>query len=92
MANLRLVRFDDGSLGLQGTGDPGHRTADFSLYEIGGEGGDPYQISRGRKWEVVPEVEAREYDPDDTDTFWLAQQAIVAQCRAAGISLPEYVD
>lgn len=89
MATLNLVRFDNGNLGLQAIGQPS-RNADFSLYDLDGEGGDPFAFG-GAEWTLVAGVAPQEFYADESDTFWVAQQAILDACRAAGISLPDYV-
>ena len=77
-------------LGLQGTGDPS-QNADFSLFDLDGEGGDPFAFGN-REWEIVAGVDLEEYDPQDSDSFWTAQQAVIDSAREAGIELPDYVD
>lgn len=89
MAILNLVRFDDGSLALQGVGDPSSN-ADFSLFDLDGEGGDPYAFGN-RTWAVVEGVPSTDYDADDRDSFWAAQQDVIDSAREAGIELPDYV-
>lgn len=88
MATLNLVRDTEGNLFLQGTGDPS-QNAGFSLFDVDGEGGDPFAWGN-REWTVVPNVASAEYDPEDSDTFWSAQQAVVESARAAGVELPDY--
>ncbi len=90
MAELNLVRTDTGDYLLQGTGDRS-QNADFSLFDLDGEGGDPFALGCA-EWEIISEIAAREYDPADHDSFWTAQQAIVANARRLGMSLPDYVD
>jgi len=81
MATLRLCKFENGELVLQGDGDPS-QNADFSLYDLDGEGGDPFAFGN-REWEIVEGVPGVEYDPQDSDTFWAAveqiEQAIAAK-------------
>ena len=89
MATLHLVRFENGDLALQGTGDRSPN-ANLSLFDVDGEGGDPFAFGN-REWEIVAGVESSEYDPADTDSFWSAQQAVIDSARQAGIELPDYV-
>lgn len=89
MATLHLVRFGDGTLALQGTGDPS-QNADFSLYDLDGDGGDPFAFGN-QEWEIVDNVEASDYDSTDSDSFWSAQQDVIESAREAGIALPDYV-
>lgn len=88
MATLYLVKTDDGQYLLQGSGDPS-RNADFSLFDVDGEGGDPFAFGNC-KWTLVEGLEGVEYDPEDTDTFWNAQAEIVEAAEKAGIALPGY--
>lgn len=74
---------------MQGSGDAS-ANATFSLFDVDGEGGDPYAYGNC-EWKIVAAVESVEYDPEDSDDFWAAQQAIVDAAREAGIELPEYV-
>lgn len=93
MATLHLVQTDTGTYYLQGTGDPS-RSADFSVYDWDGEGGDPFQLGK-QTWTIVPLPDLPdgvEYDPDDADTWWTAQQQIVAAAREAGIAVPDSAD
>lgn len=93
MATLHLVRVVGehlrGRLLLQGTDDPSCN-ADFSLFDVDGEGGDPFRFGN-LEWEMVPGVAGVGYDPKDDDAFWVAQRRIAAMARAAGIALPDYV-
>jgi hypothetical protein len=86
MATLHLVKTDAGAYFLQGTGDPS-RNADFSLFDVDGEGGDPFGLASGSKWQIVDGIVGVDYDPNDTDTFWAAQQEILKAAKVAGISL-----
>jgi hypothetical protein len=88
MATLYLVKTDDGQYLLQGTGHPS-RNADFSLFDVDGEGGDPFAWGNST-WAIVETVEGVEYDPEDTDSFWTAQAEIVEAAEEAGITLPDY--
>ena len=91
MATLHLVKTDEGTYLLQGYGDPS-RNADFSLFDVDGEGGDPFSLASGQEWSIVEEIPGVEYDPEFTDTFWEAQQAILKSAKAAGIELPDYAE
>ena len=75
MATLNLVKTDNNVLLLQGTGDPS-QNAYFSLYDLDGEGGDPFSYA-GERWEIVHYVAGVEYDPEDQDSFWLAREEII---------------
>lgn len=90
MATLTLVKStDNGSLLLEST-EPSSN-ADFSLFDIDGEGGgSPFGMAT--EWEIVEEIEPQQYDENDTDSFWDAQQEILKQCIEKGIPLPEYVE
>jgi len=88
MATLYLVKTDEGHYLLQGTSDPS-RNADFSLFDIDGEGGDPFAWGC-KEWEIVEGIKSAEYDPDDTDTFWYAQGEIIDDAIAKGVDLPPY--
>lgn len=88
MATLNLVKTSKGSYLVQGTDDP-TRNADFSLYDLDGEGGDPFAFGN-QTWEIVEGVESAEYDPEDSDTFWSALETVLTSARAQGIELPEY--
>lgn len=90
MATLTLVKdTDNRSLLLEST-EPSSN-ADFSLFDIDGEGdGSPFGMAT--KWEVVEEVEPQEYDENDTDSFWDAQQNILKQCIQKEIQLPDYAE
>lgn len=90
MAVLTLVKsIEDGSLLLEST-EPSSN-ADFSLFDIDGEGsGSPFGMAT--KWEAVEEIKPQEYDESDTDSFWDAQQRILKQCVEKGIQLPEYAE
>lgn len=89
MATLNLVRCDNGDLLLQGLGDRS-QNADFSLFDVDGEGGDPFAWGN-REWKIVEGVASSEYDPNDSDSFWSAQEEVIESARAAGIELPDYV-
>lgn len=88
MATLILCRFDNGSLVLQGSGDKSHN-ADFSLFDVDGEGGDPFAFGN-RTWEQIEEVDTSEYDQADTDTFWEALEVVLKSARKCGIELPSH--
>jgi len=88
-ATLSLVRDADGNLFLQGASDPS-QNADFSLFDVDGEGGDPFAWGN-RTWEIVHGVSSCEYDPEDSDSFWTAQQSVIESARKAGVELPDYV-
>ncbi len=86
MARLQLVKLSEGGLALQGTGDPSRR-AEFSIYDLDGEGGDPFAYGARASWRVVPEVDSCEYDPNDDATFWAAHETVLQSARDAGIDL-----
>lgn len=68
--------------------------ADFSIYDIDGEGsGSPFDFGN-MEWSPVFEVASVEYEsaPDDRDGFWEAQQTIVREAIAKGIPIPDYVE
>ena len=75
MATLYLVITSRNVLLLQGLGDPSPN-ANFSLYDIEGEGGDPF-IYAGEYWEIVKGVEGVDYDPGDNDSFLHAREEII---------------
>jgi len=90
MATLHLVKTDSGNYLLQGTGDPS-RNADFSLYALDGEGGDPFYFGN-QKWEIVEGVESAEYDTEgefSSDSFWNALEEVLTSAKAQGIDLPD---
>ncbi len=89
MATLTLCRFDGGSLVLQGSGDK-TRNAYFSLFEVDGEGGDPFAFGN-QTWTPIEGVATAEYDPQsDDDGFWHALQTVLESAREHGIELPEH--
>lgn len=88
IAKLTLVKTDKSGYFLQGTGDPS-RNADFSLYDLDGEGGDPFALGN-TTWEIVSGIESAEYDPEDTDTFWEALTVVLESAIAHGIEIPDY--
>jgi hypothetical protein len=88
MAFLALCKFENGQLVLQGSED-GTRNTDFSLFDVDGEGGDPFAFGN-RNWEQIEEVDTSEYDPTDTDTFWQALEVVLKSARKCGIELPEH--
>lgn len=89
MATLTLVISVDGFLLLESTAPCSK--ADFSLFDIDGEGsGSPFGLANN--WKTVEEIQPQEYDEFDTDSFWDAQQVIVKECIEKGIPLPEYVE
>jgi len=75
MSTLHLVITDNGVLLLQGTGDPS-QNAHFSLYDLDGEGGDPFNYA-GESWEIVKSIEGVDYDPEDHDSFCQAREEII---------------
>ena len=87
MATLTLVQTSSGKMLLQGAGDPSHN-ADFSLFDLDGEGGNPFSLASGESWEIVEAIPAQEYDADDTDSFWTAQQAILRAAKATNCENP----
>jgi hypothetical protein len=90
MATLKLVKTDGGECLLQGTGDSSNN-ADFSLYDLydlDGEGGDPFAWAN-QEWEIVPGILSADYDADDSDTFWEAREKVLDSVRKAGIPLPD---
>jgi hypothetical protein len=87
MATLNLVQTDSGGYLVQGSDDPTHN-ADFSLYSLDGEGGDPFLFGN-QSWQIVEGVKSAEYD--DTDSFWSALDAVLTSAKARGIKLPDYV-
>lgn len=90
MATLTLVKSLDNDTLLLQSSEPSSN-ADFSLFDIDGEGGgSPFGMAN--EWEVVDGIEPQEYDEDDTDSFWDAQQEILKQCVQKGIQLPEYAE
>lgn len=89
MAKLNLVKTDRGKYFLQGRGHHS-RNADFSLFDWDGEGGDPFAMAPGEKWEIVPGTPSVSYDPKDSDSFWVAQAEIVKAAKHLGIEVPDY--
>ena len=85
-----MLCFAYGNYFLQGEGDAS-RNADFSLFSVDGEGGDPFQFGN-QSWDLVSEIEGQEYDADDTDSFWTAQQEILKEAKEKGIELPDYAE
>jgi hypothetical protein len=90
MATLRLVRFADGGLGLQGDMDPS-RYADFSVYDLDGEGGEPFDYGH-TTWDIVEGIRPARYDAGDDDSFRAAREKIIGAARKAGIELPDCED
>lgn len=92
MATLNLVKTDDGKLFLQGAGDPS-RNADFSLFDLDGEGGDPFNLG-SREWSIVelPQIpNGVRYAVSDSDSFHDARIEILKAYLATGAYLPAYV-
>lgn len=89
MARMHFVTTDDGRHLLQGTGDHGP-IADFSLFDLDGEGVDPFSLGNGRTWEIADDVLPQDYDPDDQDDFFEAVIDVVGYARAKGYEIPEY--
>jgi hypothetical protein len=90
MESLSLVRTLKGELFLFST-EPS-QSAEFSIYDVNGEGsGNPFDFGN-ETWYGVKEVAEQTYDGDDPDSFWFAQQRIIAQCLDLGIELPDYVE
>jgi hypothetical protein len=87
-AKLSLIKTEDGTLYLQGTGDPSQH-ADFSIFQLDGEGGDPFALGN-TTWEIVPNVKSFEYDPNDNDTFWSAHGQLIKSARKAKIKIPRW--
>jgi len=85
MAILSLVQSSNGWLALHSTAPS--KNADFSIFNLDGEGsGDPFGYGNNT-WTEVQGVEEVEYDEDDTDTFWQARQAIIKSMLATNIDL-----
>ena len=80
MATLNLVVTEKNDLLLQGKGDRS-QNADFSLFFIDGEGGDPHALSV-QSWEIVEGTDSVEYDPEDHNSFWAAREEILSQLRS----------
>lgn len=87
MARLHLVKTTDGEYLLQGIGDPS-ANADFSLYDLDGEGGDPFAYGN-QQWKIVPGVESDEYDEDE---FWAARDVVLQSAVANGILDADVLD
>lgn len=75
MATLNLIITEKNDLLLQGTGDPS-ANADFSVFDLDGEGGDPFSVVCNDSFEIVEHVAGIEYDPEDNDSFWSAREEI----------------
>jgi hypothetical protein len=94
MAILSLVRDSGGALMLHST-EPS-KNAPFSVFDIdGGGSGDPFDYG-SNNWTEVEGIQPQEYDPEDNDTFWNAQQEILKDISAQGvercIELPDHVE
>lgn len=85
---MQLVKTDDGRFLLQGDGVP-TANADFALYDLDGEGGDPFGVAPNQRWSIVDGVPGQEYDPEDSDTFWGAVEDVVTAARDAGIPVDD---
>jgi hypothetical protein len=90
MAALSLVKNSKDELFLFST-QPS-QNAEFSIYDVDGEGsGSPFDFGT-ETWLDFNEVTEQEYDADDEDSFWEAQQKIVKECQEKGIDLPMHVE
>jgi len=90
MVILSLTKNKKGDLFLHST-EPS-KNAEFSIFDLDGEGsGDPFDFGSD-EWVPVEGIDEREYDADDNDSFWEAQQGILKECQEKGISLPDYVE
>lgn len=90
MAILSLVQDNQSQLMLHST--ERSRKAEFSIFDISGEGsGDPFDYGTN-EWTEVEGVSTYEYDPEYNDSFWDAQQALLKECVTNSIELPEYAE
>lgn len=91
MSVLSLVQDNSGNLVLHS--DEPYSNADFSIFDIDGEGsGSPFDWGSNQQWRSVESVSGQEYDPDNPDSFWEAQQAILKECAEKGIDLPDHAE
>lgn len=91
MATLELKKMQSGQFVLV-SNNPDSRWG-FEVFDIDGEGsGDPFDFGGNETFTLVEKVQGVEFDPEDTDSFWSAQQEIIQQCKDLHIELPDYVE
>ncbi len=89
MATLNLISTTRNGILLKGE----ESGEELEYYSLDGEGG------KATKTPVTPWNQEEEYlgvsceyDLDDSDSFWSAQQAILKEAKSKGFEMPDYVE